>query len=235
MGEIRYTNQEGVARMVLCNPSARNAMSEKMMMEFADIVQQMEEEPPRILLLIGEGTKSFCSGGDLRDVRSSLIEKGQKMSEMMNDLTLRIKNIPMFVIVGVEGAAIGGGAELVTLGDWVIASKTARIQFVQVLLGVSTGWGGGQRLLQKCPQKAIHMLLGGKFSVLELHHFGLVDQIAESGCVRDICEEKIQELLTIPTVSMCGILELIRTPEREIDIFSSLWGGEVHRTLLEKK
>ena len=135
MGEIRYTNQEGVARLILCNPSARNAMSVDMMMQFFKYCSSdRRRKPQNLVLLTGDGTKSFCSGGDLRDVRSSLIEKGREMSEMMNDLTNRIqKHIAMFVIVGVEGAAIGGGAELLTLGDWVIANQNARIQFVQAL------------------------------------------------------------------------------------------------------
>ena len=235
MGVISFSNQQGIARMILSNPSARNAMSIAMMDQLSDIVLQLEKETPRVLLLTGDGVKSFCSGGDLRDVRSTLVEKGKEMSEMMNDLTSRLQKLPMFIIVGVEGAAIGGGAELVTLGDWVIASNCARIQFVQVLLGVSTGWGGGQRLLKKCPQKAIHVLLGGKFSVMELQRWGLVDQIVEAGTVLHSCENKIQQLMDIPFESMSGVLELVRNPQKEIEIFSSLWGGDIHRAKLEKK
>jgi enoyl-CoA hydratase/carnithine racemase len=229
VGEIQFTNYGEVAHMILNNPSARNAMSLQMMEQFSQIVHDLEQNTPRIIYLTGSGNKAFCSGGDLRDVRSTLIEKGKEMSVMMNQLTSRLTKLPTYIIVGVEGAAVGGGAELVTLGDWVIANKNARIQFLQAPLGVTTGWGGGGRLLKKCPQKAIHLLLGGSFSMDCLQRWGVVDQIVETDHVHQACQNKIQELLAIPECSMRGMLELSRHPEREIEIFTSLWGGDVHR------
>ena len=235
VGEIQFSNQDGVARLILNNPSARNAMSVAMMTDFANIVDELEQKTPRILVMTGAGYKSFCSGGDLREVRSILIEKGREMSQQMNQLTDRLKRLPTYVIVGIEGAAVGGGAELMTLGDWVIASQNARIQFLQAPLGVTTGWGGGKRLLKKSPQKAIHLLLGGYFPVEDLYRWGIVDQIVANKQVYLSCENKIQELLSIPECSMRGMLELSREPEREIEIFSSLWGGDVHRQSIAAK
>ena len=229
VGEIQFSNQDGVARLILNNPSARNAMSVAMMNDFSNIVDELEQNPPRILVMTGTGDKSFCSGGDLRDVRSTLIEKGREMSQKMNQLTARLKQLPIYIIIGVEGAAVGGGAELMTLGDWVIVNQSARIRFLQAPLGVTTGWGGGARLLKKNPQKAIHLLLGGLFPVEDLYRWGIVDQIVPNMQVHFSCENKIQELLAIPESSMRGMLELAREPEREIEIFSSLWGGDVHR------
>ena len=235
VGEIQFSNQDGVARLILNNPSARNAMSISMMTEFASIVERLEQNTPRILVMTGTGYKSFCSGGDLRDVRSTLIEKGREMSQKMNQLTARLKQLPIYIIVGIEGAAVGGGAELMTLGDWIIASQNARIQFLQAPLGVTTGWGGGGRLLKKSPQKAIHLLLGGYFPIEDLHRWGIVDQIVANKQVHISCENKVQELLSIPECSMRGMLELSREPEREIEIFSSLWGGDVHRQSIAAK
>ena len=62
-----------------------------------------------------------------------------------------------------------------------------------------------------------------------LQRWGVVDQIVETDQVHQACETKIQELLSIPECSMRGMLELSRQPEREIEIFTSLWGGDVHR------
>ena len=67
------------------------------------------------------------------------------MTSVLNEY----RSSPMFVVVVLEGAAIGGGAELVTIADYVIAKSDAHIGFVQAKLGVTPGWGGGQRLINR--------------------------------------------------------------------------------------
>ena len=43
---------------------------------------------------------------------------------------------------GIKGFALGGGAELAAACDMRIVQNDARIQFVQVQMGVVTGWQG---------------------------------------------------------------------------------------------
>ena len=81
------------------------------------------------------------------------------MCSWMTTLTNRIRRLPSYIIVVLEGAAIGGGAELLTLGDWIIADKKSKVGFVQARLGVTTGWGGGARLIDRIGKvKATHLI-----------------------------------------------------------------------------
>ena len=98
------------------------------------------------MILSGADQYAFCAGGDLRDVRQSLLdsEQGRIMCEQMTHNLDLLLQLPSFVIAAVEGAALGGGAEVLTACDALICGESSTIGFVHASLGVSPGWGGGR-------------------------------------------------------------------------------------------
>ena len=144
-GSFKIEYEGGMASLYIVNPEARNAISEQMMLALPNIIDQIEASKCTTILISGQDGKAFCSGGDLRDVRHSLIApgKGEEMSLHMAKCLNRIQNMDAVVVAAVEGAALGGGAEILTACDYVVASSRARIGFVHASLGVSPGWGGG--------------------------------------------------------------------------------------------
>lgn len=133
------------------NPSARNALSGKMMAELADIVELLEREEVHgklnAVALVGHGGW-FCAGADLRVAKQQLSsrEAGAAMGALMVDTLTRFRRLPLVSVACIEGGAFGGGAELATACDFRLMSSSAVIQFVQARMGVSPGWGGGARL-----------------------------------------------------------------------------------------
>ncbi|GMF16125.1 unnamed protein product [Phytophthora lilii] len=133
------------------NPSARNALSGKMMAQLADIVSLLEdpEVHRKLNAVVLRGTGGwFCAGADLRVARQELNsrEAGAAMGALMVDTLTRFRRLPLVSIAAIEGGAFGGGAELATACDFRIIENDAVIQFVQSRMGVVPGWGGGARL-----------------------------------------------------------------------------------------
>ena len=67
-------------------------------------------------------SKVFCSGGDLKTV--DLIagsEGGFLMTTLMGAATRRLHALPLVSVCLLEGAAVGGGAELATAADFRLA------------------------------------------------------------------------------------------------------------------
>lgn len=63
---IRFTVQDGVARLTLDRPERLNAFTVQMHEEVAAALDVVEASPPRVLLLTGAG-RGFCAGQDLAD------------------------------------------------------------------------------------------------------------------------------------------------------------------------
>lgn len=148
---LGYRELKKTAVIEIHNPSARNALSGKMMAELADIVSILETEDVhrRLNAVVLIGTEGwFCAGADLRVAKQALSsrEAGAAMGALMVDTLTRFRRLPLVSVACIEGGAYGGGAELATACDFRLMSSSAVIQFVQARMGVSPGWGGGARL-----------------------------------------------------------------------------------------
>ena len=137
-------------------------MSGPMMVQLDEAVRSLEEwRGGSVLLVSGEGGH-FCSGADLGTVRAAIDtpERGALMSALLSDTLNRLRNLPLFSIAAVDGAAVGGGAELCTATDLRVVAQGATIQFVHTRLGAAPGWGGAARLVQEVGRaRALRLLL----------------------------------------------------------------------------
>lgn len=230
---------EYIAVLRLDNPQARNAVSIPMMHHFEQHCAEMVQKNARVVLITSTGERSFCAGGDLQDVRSALLDKeaAREMNLRMATAlgSLRAHNI--FTLVVLNGAAVGGGAELSTYGDIVFAVPTAFIAFVHAKLGVSPGWGGGMRLFEKVGTHTTRQLLlsAQKISASRAERIGLVDVIAYNAY--DQAMELAKQMAEHPQESMerIGVWCANPSAEKEKEVFLSLWGEEPHREALGMK
>ncbi len=220
----------------LNNTAARNAMSISMMHQLPKVIETLQQKRPSVLVIRGrEG--HFCAGGDLVDVKKHLLEDGlgSQMCIFMTHWIAKLRSLPIFIVVALEGAAIGGGAELLTVGDWIIASDNSKVGFVQNRLGVTTGWGGGQRLIDRVGrQRAIQVLAQSRvYSATESHRLGLVDELTSTVDLAIV--ERVDRLLKQPSQAFTTLMTwLHRSDEKttEQTAFAGTWAKMEHRIAL---
>jgi len=243
-GQIQLISDPVLSELVIDNPPARNAMSLGMMADLIDAVARLREEPPVALLIRGAGSTAFCAGGDLREVRAHLMDQAaaEGMPIAMGDALDAIAALPTVVVVAVEGPALGGGAEITTVADWVVASESAQIGFVHVALGVSPGWGGAHRLIQRVGvESASEILLQARrLNADRCLEVGLAQSIAPEGEAVAVARAWIARVTRWPHASIRGVLEILRAARSGGDVrrcerrvFSELWAGEDHCAALE--
>ncbi|CAJ0748555.1 5644_t:CDS:2 [Entrophospora sp. SA101] len=148
----------GIGLITLNNLKKHNSLSGKMMAELADLVDRLEKNLVGLILTGSENT--FCS--DLSVAKDHIItpENGKKMSLLMQDTLFRFNNLPLISIAAIEGYALGGGAELATACDHRCVSEKSKIRFVQVKMAATSGWGGGNRLINIVGRNNALKLLG---------------------------------------------------------------------------
>lgn len=178
-------NSTGIARLTLQNVERRNSLSGPMMCQLGEAVRSVETwEDGRVLLLSGEGGH-FCSGADLGTVRQAIDtpERGALMSQLMTDTLNRLRNLPLLSIAAIDGAAVGGGAELCIATDLRVLSLNATIQFVHTRLGAAPGWGGAARLTQEIGRSSALrlLLLAEKLDVEAIMRLGLAHACGHEG------------------------------------------------------
>src|SRR6267378_1825287 len=128
--DIRYEvlDDEGIAKITICRPEVRNAFRPTTLFELSHAFNEARDDPDvGVIILTGEGTEAFCSGGDQR-VRGDDGYKDDKGVGRLNvlDLQVQIRRTPKPVVAMVAGYAIGGGHVLHVVCDLTIAADNAR-------------------------------------------------------------------------------------------------------------
>lgn len=107
----------------------------------------LDAHDPKTRFELTGGAKAFALGGDLKafsTLRSK--DEGRAMARRMDAILRRIETWPGGSRVLVNGAAYGGGVELLGAFDEVVAVEDAVFGFTQKRFGLPPGWGGMTRL-----------------------------------------------------------------------------------------
>jgi naphthoate synthase len=144
--DIRYQTAEGIAKLTISRPEVRNAFRPKTLYELADAFERARDDPGiGVVVLTGEGTEAFCSGGDqrIRGEDGYVDEHGIGRLNVL-DLQIQIRRLPKPVIAMVAGYAIGGGHVLHLVCDLTIAADNARFGQTGPKVGsFDGGYGAG--------------------------------------------------------------------------------------------
>jgi enoyl-CoA hydratase/carnithine racemase len=146
-----------VVRVTLNRPEKRNAIDDATRAALTETFAALDRDATvRCVVLTGAGS-AFCAGSDL---------SGQPAGVPAADRPRLVAPFEQFakpIVAAVNGAAVGGGLEIVLLCDVRIAAHTARFGLPEVRVGSLPGSGGTQRLpLAVGPALAAQMLLTGE-------------------------------------------------------------------------
>jgi methylglutaconyl-CoA hydratase len=140
MSDLVLYSRRGLAAVLTLNrPDQRNALSRASIAALSSAFQQAAEDPAvRAVILTGAGT-AFCAGMDLEELRGTLGDANDQVWEdaaQLSALYERIYRLPKPTIAAVNGAAVAGGAGLVTVCDLAIAVPDARFGYPEVRRGL---------------------------------------------------------------------------------------------------
>src|SRR5437763_10514549 len=150
---------------------------------------------------------------DLRKLESVTSEDfAAEMAVRMRRTLDRIASLPIPVIAAVNGAALGGGAEVAVGCDYRIAAHDAPIGFTQVLLGLMPAWGGIERLCALVGRgRALYLLTTG--SVLtgrEAAQLGLVEESVARDRFEARWRELAEQVARAPRPALAGIKRAVQ-------------------------
>ena len=238
--------------LVLSNPLKKGALTPSMMLQFADAVDELEiwsSERGRAVILTGiDG--AFCSGADLGSNADLFTPRmGAAMSVVLSDATRRFSQLPIISVAAIDGAAIGGGAELATAADFRVVTPASIFQFVHASRGLIPGWGGLSRLRDIVGRKNA-LFIAGSAAPLDAEsaaRFNLVDAIldpAPPDSLISLATAFLEPMLRhvpddappseIPLRAIKIALSSESCVDEEQGQFCKLWGGPRHMQSMQQ-
>lgn len=194
-----------IAKVTLNRPQKRNAITRGMIEELLTALGEIETHPARVLILTGAG-KSFCSGMDLEDLKSTTSQSPAEHLEetrLLAQLYRTIWSYPKPTIAAVNGPAIAGGCGLATLCDFTISATEATFGYPEVHIGFLPAIVSVFLLRQIGEKKARDLLLTGRIiNADEAQRLGLVTNIVGEGDLPGEVEKLAQSLLACSAASL---------------------------------
>ena len=146
MTYINYESNEQVGIITINRPEALNALNTAVLMEIDLVLDQIDLENTRCLIITGAGEKAFIAGADVAEMSDMNEDQARVFGEFGNAIFRRIESLSMPVIAAINGYALGGGNELALSCDIRICSANAVFGQPEAGLGITPGFGGTQRL-----------------------------------------------------------------------------------------
>ena len=143
-----------------------NSLSAEVMAEFGDILDQLDKQPPKGLIVRSGKEAGFIAGADIEEFSQlDSAEKGRALVTRGWNLFNRLAAVPYPTLALVRGHCLGGGLELALACRYLVAVDEAgtKMGLPEVMLGIFPGWGGMLRLPKRVgPAAALDMMLTGK-------------------------------------------------------------------------
>src|SRR5437763_13608358 len=123
--------------VTLNRPERRNSLTIELLNELISAVKVASDQPnERVLILRGAGA-AFCTGLDLKEAADQT--KAHATAEMVAKTLITIAETRLVTIAAVHGAAVAGGAGIMSACDFVVAAEKTKIGYPEVRRGLVAG------------------------------------------------------------------------------------------------
>ena len=166
-----------VTTLTLNRPDKRNALNLALLDELAAAIQATEvRATQRVLVLRGAGP-AFCAGLDLAEAAASP-DARNRSADMIGTVLAALATSRLVTIAAVHGAALAGGAGLMSACDFAVATTDTKFGFPEVKRGLVPAliMTFLRRQLRERDVREL-LLLGQSFPAAHAHAIGLVNRI----------------------------------------------------------
>ncbi|NNE16376.1 MAG: enoyl-CoA hydratase [Saprospiraceae bacterium] len=209
---ILLTINDGIALVTINRPKAMNAINDDVMTELGYLFTEgLNPKNLKGVIITGAGDKAFVAGADITQFLKLDRDGGYALSKKGHIVYNTIENYSIPVIAAINGYSLGGGNELAMACHIRIASPNAKFGQPEVNLGIVTGYGGTQRLVQYLGKgRALEMLLTGDMIDAEKAlSYGLITHVVESESLIDKASKIINKIATKGPISVANTIALV--------------------------
>lgn len=230
---------DGVARLTLNRPDAKNAMNGTMYDEARAAVAEIDRDPAiRVVVLSGTGS-AFCSGGDFKYQQSQAqrpeaerIAEASKLALWLGELDRLSKP----VIGRINGVAYGGGLGLVSVCDVAMAPVTVKFCLSEASLGLMPSMISPYVVRKMGVSNARSVFLNSRvFSATEALAFGVLHEVVEDEVALDAAvERQVKLFLRCAPGAVAATKRLVDFVDREtpqasfrytVDLVAQMWAS----------
>jgi 2-(1,2-epoxy-1,2-dihydrophenyl)acetyl-CoA isomerase len=208
---LRVERSGAVVRLLLDRPASMNSLHRPLILALArEFESASSDTSVRAITLSGTGG-AFCSGIDLARVNSDGSDFDKRIDEL-HSIIRCIARTPKPVIAGVDGGAVGFGADLALVCDLRVLSQRGYIQEKFVGIGLMPD-GGGTYLLPRLVgvgRALEYLMLGTKLEAPRALELGLATRVVPEANFDEELAALARQLAEGPALALAQIKQSVR-------------------------
>jgi methylglutaconyl-CoA hydratase len=183
-----------VTILTLNRPERRNSLTIELMTALTEaITAASADNQQRVLILKGAG-KAFCTGMDLNEVAQP--EKAHESAELVAKTLITLSETRLMTIAAVHGAAVAGGAGLMSACDFVVAAEGTKLGYPEVRRGLVPGMILTFLRRQLRERDLRELLFGGElFDAERGREIGLVNRVVPPNELENETQKMVATIL----------------------------------------
>lgn len=202
--------EAGVQYICLNRTEKKNAITLEMYQALTEALRSAEQNSEvKVSMIFGAG-EDFSSGNDIKEF-IQIAQTPEKMESIMAFLQM-LSGYKKPLLAGVEGRAVGVGATMLLHCDMVVASRTAKLQFPFVQLGVVPEAASSHLLPQLVGhQKAFELLILGDFiEAQDAQDMKMLNHLCEPGEAFQVAQMYAQKVAALPVEAVALSKDLLK-------------------------
>jgi len=171
-----------------------NVLDIVLLRELDEILQRCATDASvDVVILQGQGARAFSAGVDIKDHTK---EKVPEMLDVVHGVIRKLLALPQVTIAAVRGACLGGGCEVASVCDFIIASEESSFATPEILVGCYPPVALARFAAQIGYHRAVEMILTGRrFSAREAQAMGLINRVCADAELASGLADLVDELL----------------------------------------
>lgn len=137
LGKVEITQSNGLGTISFMHP-AGNSLPRRLLNELVQSITKFgQDDTIKAILLKSEGDRAFCGGASFDEFMAiENEEQGQSFFMGFAQVIDAMRTCPKFIIVRLQGKAVGGGVGIAAAADYCMASKYASIKLSELTIGI---------------------------------------------------------------------------------------------------
>lgn len=214
--KVKLTRKNGVSTILFNRPESYNALDLSMLESLLKIIEEIEENNDRLVILTGEG-KAFCAGGDVSMM--AVMKDSELLDELMDTIgkiTLKLYLLPKIVISAVNGSAAGLGMSIALNSDYIVAQKDALFGMLFAGIGLIPDGGGHFFLKERLGTQEAKQFIWGleQVSGKKAQSLGFVDILTDNNA-QEASLKLAEKLQTSPLEAMIKSKMILHHQQKE--------------------
>ncbi|GGG25908.1 enoyl-CoA hydratase/isomerase family protein [Paenibacillus abyssi] len=209
---VEKNPERKTATIVLDRPEKMNTLSFTARSHLNQIFEQLnKDDEVHVIIIKGEGTKAFTSGGTITE----FMERSQEELSVLHKNVAAPERSPKPVIAQLQGYTFGVGLEIAMACDFRVASDTTLLALPELRLGMIPGSGGTQRIARIAGLgRAKDMIMRARrIPADEAYQWGLLTSVSPQEELEAAVQSLVDELLEFSPLALRTLKQVLNASQ----------------------